>query len=164
MQKIKNKFKSLKQKDKFYILIFIFLVLFFYNIFSTYRYYQLDKYNYIAKINSKYFLLDKAVTSGEQELGLSFRDRMCERCGELFIFEREGIYPFWMKDMRFDLDIIYLDKDKKVIDIFTNVKKENYNDKSPEIIVSNIRTKYVLELNAGSTEKYGIKLGDVLDY
>jgi uncharacterized membrane protein (UPF0127 family) len=50
-----------------------------------------------------------------RELGLSGRSSLSEAAGMLFVFEKESRYGFWMKGMRIPLDIIWLNKDKRVI-------------------------------------------------
>lgn len=105
-------------------------------------------------------MLDEANGSGEQQLGLSFRNYMCSRCGMIFVFPAEDRYAFWMKDMRFNLDMIYLSRDKKVVEIFENFRKETY----PNVYENSAGAQYVIELNSGTVNRYGIKIGDVLDY
>ncbi len=88
--------------------------------------------------------------------GLSGTASLCEDCGKYFIFDKEGYYPFWMKEMNYDLDIIYIDKDNKIVNIFENVKKESY----PDVIENSMPAKYVLEVNSGIVAEYGMGVGD----
>lgn len=80
----------------------------------------------------------------------------------LFIFDSSGDYPFWMKNTLIPLDIIWISKDKKVVDIKENAKPcrsemcETYSPKSD--------AKYVLEINGGLANKYKIKVGDALSF
>lgn len=113
------------------------------------------------------FKVDIADNPVKRELGLSYRKSMCADCGMLFIFPREDFYGFWMKDMNFDIDIIFIDGDKKVVDIFNGVKKDSYNKNEPgssEKIKNTEVAQYVLELNAGKALEKNINLGDVISF
>lgn len=93
----------------------------------------------------------------QRKKGLSDRDSLCQNCGMLFLFEQEGIYSFWMKDMRFSIDMIWL-RDDEVIDI-----KQNINYQSRDIYSSKEKADGVLELNAGDASRCKIKIGDSLN-
>lgn len=103
-----------------------------------------------------------AKTEEERALGLMFREKINEDQGMLFIFDHEGIYSFWMKNMKFSIDILWLDKEKRIIHIEENVPacpKEpcpTYSPQSP--------AAYVLELKAGSVAKHQLKLLDKLEF
>jgi len=96
--------------------------------------------------------------------GLSKRNILGPNEGMLFIFESKDIYPsFWMKDMTFPIDIIWINDDKitdinRVVDIQANVPDSKLKLYSPAKPVD-----YVLEVNAGFCTKYGIKVGDSVD-
>ena len=72
-----------------------------------------------ATVNGKTFNLLIAKSDKERALGLSKRDKLDFNSGMLFSFEKKGIYPFWMRDMRFPIDIIYID-DSVIVDIIEN--------------------------------------------
>ena len=99
-----------------------------------------------------------ADTSMSRERGLSFRKNMQIGEGMLFIFDTPGKYGFWMKDMNFSLDIIWLDKEGRVVYLEDNVATSTY----PGYFINGSQAKYVLELNAGSASKLGIYLGTKL--
>ena len=99
------------------------------------------------------------VRTGEaQERGLSGRASLAEDQGMLFDFETSDIYKFWMKDMKFPIDMIWFDEDRRVVYIQEDATPESY----PESFGPNENTKYVLEVVAGFTQKYNIKIGDKL--
>lgn len=110
--------------------------------------------------NETCFEVEVAKTKIAQTKGLMFRKSLDEREGMLFIFKNDGLYSFWMKNTLIALDIIFLDKDKKVVDIFKNVqpcrseKCESYRNQKP--------AKYVLEINAGQAEEIGLEIGSML--
>jgi uncharacterized membrane protein (UPF0127 family) len=124
---------------------------------------DLEEYNSTLKINENKFLIDIAEGKEETQMGLSGRKSMCDTCGMFFIFEGESNYAFWMKDMSFDIDIIFIDGNKKIVEIYSDVKKEGYNKKSPELSEKIKNTKpaiYVLEVNAGKAKEHNFKIGD----
>ena len=103
------------------------------------------------------YYLEIAQNSRQRSKGLSGRDQICSNCGMLFVFKKEGIYPFWMKNTKIPLDMIWIDSDNKVVKIATaletNSEKEYANDKP---------AKYVIELNANEVFKLDLKIGDTI--
>ncbi len=97
-----------------------------------------------------------ARSESEREKGLGDRVALPAEQGMLFIFPEPGIYPFWMKGMRFPLDIIWLAAPSTVVHVEKNVSPDTY----PKIYASLSPADYVLEVNAGVVEKNGIKAGD----
>ena len=78
----------------------------------------------------------------------------------VFPFNKADYYSFWMKDMKFPIDIIYL-KDKKIVTIFENVLPQS-SDQNPEILNPEEPSDTVLEINAGLARKYNLKKGDII--
>lgn len=117
-----------------------------------------------AKIGETEVSLLIAQTENERRQGLSGRERLEDNQGMLFIFDQQDVQPaFWMKDMRFAIDIIWINDDK-VIHINQKVEPE------PGVTDSNLRLyappspiDYVLEVNAGLTDEKGIKVGESVD-
>lgn len=98
-------------------------------------------------------------TSTSQELGLSFRESIGDEEGMLFIFDTPGIYPFWMKDMKFSIDMIWLSESGQVVHTEENIAPETY----PKTFMNKPKALYVLEMNAGMAKKYGLYLGTKVD-
>lgn len=109
----------------------------------------------LAKINALY-----ADSEEKKELGLSNREQIASDQGMLFAFDTIGVYNFWMKDMKFPLDIVWIDENKKVLGITADIQPESY----PSIFISPESTKYVLEINAKNAEKFGIATGTILKF
>ena len=93
-----------------------------------------------------------ADTPEKREQGLSGRESLPEGSGMLFIFENPATYGFWMKEMRFPIDIVWLSGEVgsstdpiKVIDIERNVQPNTF----PHIFYPPVPVKYVLETNPG---------------
>ena len=95
----------------------------------------------------------------QRERGLMFRRTMDELQGMLFIFEEMDYRSFWMKNTHLALDIMYLDKDRIIVDIH-----ENTPPYSTGSIPSALPALYVLEVNAGFVARYQIKVGDQIRF
>jgi len=90
--------------------------------------------------------------------GLSGQGGLAEDEGMLFVFERDGKHSFWMKDMQFSIDILWISSAMRVVDIETRVSPQSY----PKSFTPDSPARYVLEVPAGYTEKHGVKEGDML--
>lgn len=103
-----------------------------------------------------------AVTLAERARGLMFRKKLDLDQGMLFIFDEEDIYSFWMKNMIIQIDILWLDGERRIVHIEHSVppcQEEPCPSYTPKI-----PAMYVLELKAGSVEQRGLKLFDRLDF
>jgi hypothetical protein len=112
----------------------------------------------IIKIGGKTIKVELARSPQEKEVGLSGRQSLPPDQGLLFIFDKPRYYPFWMKDMKFPIDIVWLDKNGFVIDITKNLQPSSF----PQRVTSKSPSQFVLELNANFTEQNNIKIGDKL--
>ncbi len=88
--------------------------------------------------------------------GLSGRSGLAADEGMLFVFPEDGKYAFWMKDMHFPIDIIWLAADGGVVYMAQNVSPDSF----PQTFRSNVLARYVLELPAGYAKEYNITIGD----
>lgn len=121
----------------------------------------LDKTAVISHITigGKTVRVDIADTPLTQAAGLSGREQLKENEGMLFVFDKAGKYPFWMKDMKFAIDIIWITEDKHVVHIEKNALPESY----PNILGGGEDAKYVLEVNAGFSQKNNLKIRDAVE-
>ena len=103
-----------------------------------------------------------AVTPEERTRGLMFRKNMGFDQGMLFIFDKEGFYSFWMKNMRISLDFIWLDAEKRIVHIEQNVPP--CKQEPCPTYASKVPAMYFLELKAGSVEKRKLKILDRFDF
>lgn len=94
--------------------------------------------------------------------GLMFRKSLAENEGMLFIFDSDEKYSFWMKNTLLPLDIIWIDRDKKVVFIKENAQP--CADEYCPTINPDAYARYVLEIKAGISEKIGLKVGDEVYY
>lgn len=102
--------------------------------------------------------LEIADTVDERMLGLSNRKSLPQDTGLLFIFEESGDWGFWMKDMNFSIDIMWLDENFKVVGLKENATPGSY----PQVFKSEKPAKYVLETNVGFAAKHNIEIGTQL--
>lgn len=101
------------------------------------------------------FTLEVADSSGRQQRGLSGRSGLDDGTGMLFVFDGPGRYSFWMKDMLFPLDIIWVKDDWCVAHIRSDVGPETY----PDMFSPPVPILYVIELAAGEAARLGIRTG-----
>jgi hypothetical protein len=108
-------------------------------------------------IGGRTFILEVADTDGDRQMGLMNRDALPAGHGMIFVFDRERPQGFWMKNTRIPLDILFLDKDGKIVSIHT-MKPYDLNTTQ-----SAGPAKYAIELNAGVASRLGLKPGDQLE-
>lgn len=114
----------------------------------------------IVKINGTSIEVEVVDTSETRAQGLSGREVLPEGTGMLFIFNNPGQYEFWMKDMNFAIDIVWIKEDFYIVGIEKNVSPGTF----PQIFYPSQDIKYVLELPSGYTEKYSIDTGAVVQW
>jgi len=113
-----------------------------------------------AKFGTLRLHYETAETSEAQAEGLSGRDSLAANAGMLFIYPEPSNHCFWMKDMKFPLDIIWLNENKRVVTIEEDVKPETY----PKSFCPDLPAMYVIEVNAGTVNKAGVHKGDQLQF
>ncbi len=103
-----------------------------------------------------------AVTDAERMRGLMFRERINSDQGMLFVFEEESIHSFWMKNCTISLDMLWLDRERRIIHIEEDVSPcltdpcPSYGPELPAL--------YVLELKAGSARTHKLKVPDRIEF
>jgi uncharacterized membrane protein (UPF0127 family) len=90
--------------------------------------------------------------------GLSGRASLAPDEGMLFLFEAPAIQSFWMKDMRFPIDIVWI-RDQKIVGITPAVPVPRSPRELPQFR-SPVPCDVVLEVRAGAARRWGLKLGD----
>ena len=109
-------------------------------------------------INQKKINIELAKSDADLEKGMGERDFLCRDCGMLFLFPRAGKYGFWMKGMRFNLDIIWV-KDDAIVYIEKNIPYNSLKTYTPDALADK-----VLEINAGYSDKNNFKIGDRVEH
>lgn len=95
----------------------------------------------------------------QRQTGLMYRKSMEEDQAMLFVFENEGQRAFYMKNTKFSIDIIFVDRDKKIVSIHKNATPRDLTS-----LPSEGPAQYVLEVVAGLSDRWGLEKGDVLDW
>lgn len=103
--------------------------------------------------------VDIADTPAKQARGLSYRTSLASDRGMLFIFPRPGPQRFWMNEMNFALDFIWI-RDGKVVEVHENIQPPSQTGGKPVFIVPVEHADSVVEVNAGFIKTHGIKVGD----
>jgi uncharacterized membrane protein (UPF0127 family) len=101
-----------------------------------------------------------ARTDAERSLGLGDRQSLPADEGMLFVFDQPGYYGFWMKDMHFPIDMIWLDADFRIVRIAADVATSSY----PAVFSPDSPSSYVLETDAGYAAANGLAPGETLDF
>ncbi len=101
--------------------------------------------------------VEAADTDDERIRGLSGREKLDPGSSMVFVFDNSATHCMWMKDMKFSLDMVWLDEDKKITEIKKNLKPESF----PEEFCAH--GKYVIEMNAGTADKAGLTAGQRLN-
>lgn len=109
-----------------------------------------------VRLGSGVFHVQVASTDATRQQGLSGVERLAANGGLLMVFQSDARWGIWMKDMKFPIDIVWMNNEKKVVHIVTGASPElgtsvNYEPKNP--------ARYVLELPAGTVKNAGIKTG-----
>ena len=151
-------------KDKFFLAVGLLIILgsfyLFWNRPANSHYQnpanslQLTADSFI-RIGEQTIQIEIADTDAERNLGLSGRPSLPEGRGLFFIFDIPGKYGFWMKDMNFPIDIVWIDESWHVVAVERDVPPDSY----PKIFYPVRAIKYVLELPAGTAALKRIDVG-----
>ena len=109
-----------------------------------------------VKLGSETFKVEVAATERARQLGLMHRKSMPQDRGMLFVFADERELSFWMKNTHIPLDIVYADRNGKVV----SIKQMQPLDESA--VPSDGPSKYAIEINQGAAARAGVKVGDVI--
>lgn len=119
--------------------------------------YRKDK---AVTINDKQFSVEVPDSSEARMWGLSGRPCIGDDQAMLFVFEEAGVHCFWMKEMQFFIDIVWLDADKRIIYVKENADPASY----PKHFCPPSPAKYVLEFSAGTAQRLGLASGQQLSF
>ncbi len=118
----------------------------------------------ISKAGKKLFEAENASGFVKKVIGLMGRRGLHKNEAMLFSFPFEYQWSFWMFGMRFPLDILFVDKNRKVVHIEKNAKPLSLDPKTWKTIKPPEKCMHVLEINAGESKNKRIKIGDVLTF
>ena len=111
----------------------------------------------LNKITSEksHFVVEIAKTDEQKKQGLQCRISLKKNEGMLFVWNSEDYRTFWMKNTRIPLDLIFVNANYEIVDVFYNAEPYKLN-----AINSKKKAKYVLELNSGVFKSFYLNLGD----
>jgi len=147
-------------KKIFFSLLLIFVIIFCAVFFLVKEKQKILPGPYLT-INNTKINLAIADTPAEQAQGLSHQKELDKNTGMLFVFLKKQVLSFWMKDMNFPLDIIWIN-DNKIVKIDKNLPPEG--EKPKKIYSSEALIDHVLEVGAGYCDEKNIKVGDEVKY
>jgi uncharacterized membrane protein (UPF0127 family) len=110
-------------------------------------------------VGEECFLLETASTEASREKGLSNRSSLNFDSAMLFVFDQPGQQCMWMKDMLFNLDMVWLNDSKEIVKLEKNLSPATY----PTVYCAP-DTKYVLEFNSGGAELLKLSYGQKLAF
>lgn len=113
------------------------------------------------RMGSGIYRLRIADTNNERIQGLSGVEHLNSDSGLLMKFDSDDKWGIWMRDMNIPLDIVWLDKNKKIVYIVKNASPELSTD---VVFTPQSNARYVVELRAGSIEEAGIEVGIVAKF
>lgn len=111
-------------------------------------------------INDKILEVEVADEAEERSRGLMFRKSMSRDTGMLFLFDKEGFYSFWMMNVNFNLDIIWINSNGNVVHIERDVPSCFISCPS---YASGDSARYVLEINSGVANELNLQVGSFVD-
>lgn len=113
-------------------------------------------------VNGVELVADVAATGEQRGKGLAVKDHLEENEAMLFVFSKANDYQFWMKDMKFPIDIIWLDTDRRVVHVEHSLQPCD-PDYCPQYNPG-AKAQYVLETVAGFAERYGVTDDTVVEF
>ena len=96
--------------------------------------------------------------------GMMFRDSLAPDRGMLFIHRQPGKYTYWMYQVRIPLDIIWMNQDRRIVEIYADTPPCQTQAHDCPSYGGNQQALYVLELGGGMGARYGLRLGDTLKF
>ena len=125
---------------------------------STDTFFNLPSTSVITSKGSvKVFIANNDIS---RDQGLSDIKSLPNGEGALFVFDNPGKYGFWMKDMNFPLDLIWIDSNKNIVGVTKNALPSSY----PFVFMPPRDVLYVIEMNAGSVASFGLTTGTFLKF
>lgn len=103
--------------------------------------------------------IDVAIADNQQtrQKGLSYLESIPLDTGLFFVFKDSGLHGIWMKDMKFSIDIIWMDEQLRIVDIHRDISPDTY----PTSFHPQVPARFALEVEAGFSLKHDVKIGEV---
>jgi uncharacterized membrane protein (UPF0127 family) len=119
--------------------------------------YRNDK---VLRIDGNSINAELATNATQQEKGLGGRSCIGANEGMLFVFKQPGFYPFWMKDMKFPIDIVWISSSHTVVTVKPDVSPSTY----PKNFSNSEPAQYVLEVGTGQAQKLDLRNGATVSF
>jgi uncharacterized membrane protein (UPF0127 family) len=142
---------------KNYIYILIFISIAFTNANANEITFQNSSLTIQTKDSEYIFNIEIAITEKERSRGLMYRKELKQTEGMLFLYPKKQIIKMWMKNTLIPLDMIFINKSGKIIDIFKMTIPKDLTPIGPDV-----KLKGVLEINGGLTSYLNINKGDFI--
>ena len=117
-----------------------------------------------AAIGGRTFILELAITPAERQRGLSNRDYLAPDGGMLFVFSQESNLSFWMKETLIPLDILFLDRERRIVNIHTMMPQPGVPTGQLTLYRSTSPALYAVEVNAGIAAELGMAPGMAVEF
>jgi len=115
--------------------------------------------------NGKTVVAETMLRDIDQARGMMFRDSLAKDRGMLFVHPKEANVPYWMYQVRIPLDIIWLDQQRRIVEIAANTPAcTSKSSRDCPSYGGHQKARYVLELAGGGAAIYGLKVGDTLSF
>ncbi len=120
----------------------------------------------VVRIGTTEFAVELALTPEERAQGLSDRPYLAPDTGMLFVYRQQNRYSFWMRNMHFPLDILWISADCTVADASLNVPPPEPGQTTSQLprYSPAVPVQYVLEINAGEAAAKGIMVGTSVQF
>lgn len=96
--------------------------------------------------------------------GLKYRDSLDQDAAMLFAYGKPGFYRYWMFEVKFPIDIIWLDRDRRIVQVVHKAPPCAGPDVKCPLYGGDFEALYVVEFNAGTAMKHNLKPGMVIDF
>lgn len=105
--------------------------------------------------------IDIEIADNQEDItqGLMYRKQMDEDQGMLFLMEDADFQSFWMLNTYIPLDIIFIDEQRRIVNVRANTKPL-----TTDPVSSTGPARYVLEVNAGYAQRHGLRAGDLVEW
>jgi uncharacterized membrane protein (UPF0127 family) len=115
--------------------------------------------------NGKSVIAETMLRDIDQMRGMMFRDSIAKDRGMLFVHPAEDKYPYWMYQVRIPLDIIWMNRDRQIVEIAPNTPAcTSKSARDCPSFGGHEKARYVLELAGGGAALYGLRVGDTLSF
>jgi uncharacterized protein len=123
------------------------------------------KQRWVKFPNGEKFRVELATTKTELQRGMKYRESLSPGTGMLFVYGKQGLYPHWMYEVKMPLDVIWMDGEKRIVQMAVDMKPcPPGPPESCRGFGGTYMAAYALEIQAGQAEKNGLKPGMRLEF